>query len=114
VASGCCASLSASFKRRLTIQTLSKADDGQGGFVETWIDGDDVWGSIEPLSGFQKYQAMQMQTPLTHKIVLRYRKDITTAIRLKYDERIFWVREVLNQEEANRFLTLKVNERFTA
>ncbi|CAN5262594.1 phage head closure protein [soil metagenome] len=100
-----------SLRHRLTIQTLSKVSDGQGGYAETWSDGQTVWASIEPLKGYERLQAMQMQTPVTHKIVIRYREGVTTASRFLLGERIFWVKEVINESERNRFLNIKAIER---
>ena len=63
------------------------------------------------LKGFERFQAMQMQTPVTHRIVMRYRPDVTTNSRFMFGTRIFWVQEVLNTEERNRFLIIKAIER---
>jgi SPP1 family predicted phage head-tail adaptor len=99
--------------KRVTIQSASQISDGQGGFTETWSDGASVWAWIQPVKGYEKFQASQTQTPLSHKIVTRYRTDITTASRLKYGDRIFWVKEVINRDEANQFLDIRALERAT-
>ena len=98
-------------KHRVTIQGPAKVSDDQGGFTESWEDGADVWASIEPLKGYEKFQAQQMQAPVTHRIVMRYRTDVTTASRLKHRDRVFWVKEVINRSEENRFLIIKAIER---
>jgi SPP1 family predicted phage head-tail adaptor len=103
--------LPAKMDKRVTIQNVSQATDNQGGFTETWPDGASVSAWIQPMKGHERFQAMQMQTPMTHKIVMRYRTDVTTASRLKYGSRIFWVREVLNPDEAGHFLEIKAQER---
>jgi head-tail adaptor len=72
--------LASDFRHRLTIQTVSKVSDGQGGFTETWTDGATVWGFITTLKAYQRFQAMQLQTPATHKIIVRYNQAITTSI----------------------------------
>jgi SPP1 family predicted phage head-tail adaptor len=96
---------------RVTVQTAVQVSDGQGGFTETWTDGPTVWASIEPLKGYERVQAMQTQSPQTHKITVRYTPDITSASRLKFGTRVFGVKEVLNTEERNRFLVIKAIER---
>ncbi len=111
MASTCCASLAASLKKRVTIQNPTSVSDGQGGFTETYADGATVSASITPAKGYEKYQAMQAQTPITHEILMRYRADVTTASRLKYSTRVFWVQECLNVDEENRFLKIKAVER---
>jgi SPP1 family predicted phage head-tail adaptor len=98
-------------KFRVTIQSETQSSDGQGGFTSSWVDGDTVWASIEPLKGWERMQAQQMQTPVTHKLVMRYRSDVTTETRLKYGSRLFQVKEVINQDENSRFLIIKAIER---
>ena len=98
-------------KHRLTIQNPVQTGDGQGGFTETFPDSATVHASIEPVKGYERFQAMQMQTPVTHKIVMRYRTDVTTASRLKFGTRVFWVKEALNVGEESRFLEIRAVER---
>jgi len=99
-------------KHRVTIQTVSRASDGQGGFTETWNDVTDVWVSIEPVKGWERYQAQQLETPVTHKIMMRYR-SLSTKDRLVYGARTFIIKEVLNVNEENRFLQIKAMEKQT-
>lgn len=107
----CCDNLAATFRHRVIIQTSTQVSDGQGGFTEMWTDGGTVWASVETLKAYQRFQAMQLQTPATHKLVMRYRADVNSGIRLKFGVRLFWVQEVINVEMRNRYLILQVNER---
>lgn len=88
-------------KHRMTLQAESKTEDGQGGFGTEWEDEADVWAQIEPLKGYERMQAMQMQSPITHRVLLRWRRGLTTAKRLRYGGRIFEIKEIINLEEAN-------------
>lgn len=108
----CCDYLPATFRKRLTLQAKGQpVSDGQGGREETWDDVATVSASLDPVKSYERYQAMQMQTPVSHKIVMRYRPDVTTASRFRLGDRIFWVKEVINQGEQNRYLTIKAIER---
>lgn len=107
----CCASLVAGMNKRVIIQNPVQVSDSQGGYTETFPDVATISASIEPVKAWERYQAGQMQTPVTHKLVCRYRDDITTASRLKFGTRVFWVREVINENENNRFLIIKAIER---
>ena len=100
----------ATLRKRLTIQTVSRVSDGQGGFTETWIDGATVSASIDPVKAYERFQAMQMAMPISHKIVMRFTKGVTDATRLKYGDRIFSVKEVINEGELSRFLLIKAIE----
>lgn len=99
------------FRKRVTVQNASRVSDGQGGFTESWPDGSTVWAAVEPLKGYEKFQAMQMQSPQTHKVTMRYTAEVTAASRLTLQGRVLWVKEVLDVEERNRFLIIKAEER---
>src|SRR5665213_2864274 len=96
--------------RRVTIQQVSETPDGQGGFTEAWADVATVWASINPAKGWEKMQAMQLQTPITHKLVIRYRTGLTTKHRLLFGTRIFNIKEILNPGESNFSLNLQCVE----
>lgn len=102
--------ITARMNRRVTLQRVSQTSDGQGGFTDVWVDVAGLWAAIEPLSGFEKLQAMQMQTPMTHKVTMRYRADVSTKDRLAYGSRLFHIKEALNLEENGYFLRLKCVE----
>jgi SPP1 family predicted phage head-tail adaptor len=106
-----CTYLPATFRKRLTIQEVTKSSDGQGGFTDQWNDLQDVSASVEPLKAYERFQAMQMQTPITHKIVMRYHPTLTTTARLRLGDRVFTVKEIINVEERNAYLVIKAIER---
>ncbi|WP_435007991.1 phage head closure protein [Tundrisphaera lichenicola] len=106
----CCEGFAASLRHKVVIQSVSQVTDGQGGFTETWADGATVWCSITPIKAYERVQAMQMQTPVSHKIVMRYRSDVTTANRLRFGSRVFEVKEAINVEERGRILQIKALE----
>ncbi len=105
-----CDNPAAALKKRVTIQNRSLSADGQGGFTELWANASTVWCSIEPVKGWERFQAMQAATPVTHKIVMRFNRTLSTASRLMYGDRYFEVREVLNRNEGNRFLDVRAVE----
>jgi SPP1 family predicted phage head-tail adaptor len=111
VARACAKYAPAAMRHRVTIQSVSRASDGQGGFTETWADGATVWASVEQTKAWEKFQAMQEQTPVVWAVTLRYRADVTTASRLKYGTRILWVKEVINVSEDDAFLAIQAIER---
>jgi SPP1 family predicted phage head-tail adaptor len=105
------ANLVATFRKQVTIQSKSTVSDGQGGSTETWNDGSTVWASIEPLKSYERFQAMQMQVPQTHRITMRYTDEVTAASRIRYGDRIFWVKETNDPQERQRFLIVMALER---
>lgn len=102
--------LPAQMKRRVSIQSITLSSDGQGGQTESWATDATVWAAIEPMKGFEKFQAAQLQTPLSHKVTMRYRTGVTTSKRLLYGSRVFDIKEVINVNEDGNFLELKCIE----
>lgn len=97
--------------KRVAIQVDTQTPDGQGGFTSSWATIATVWASINPVKGYEKFQAGQLQTPVTHDILIRYRSGIITANRLLFNSRIFEIKEIINQNEDNVFLKLKCLEK---
>ena len=99
-----------SLKHRVTIQNPTYEADGQGGFTETWEDAVTVWASMETVKSFERYQAMQMQVPISHKMIVRYTTELSESSRIKFGTRYFSVKEVINKDNDNRYLFVKAIE----
>lgn len=93
-------------KKRVTLQAPARVSDNQGGYTESFTSVATLWASIEPANGYEKFQAGQNETPITHKVLMRYDSRITTAKRLLYGSRVFEIKECLNIKEENAFLKL--------
>ena len=77
---------------------------------EEWEDIATTWASINPISGKEYYSAETINSDLTHKIRLRYRKGITPDMRVIYNDRIFYIISVINEYEKNTMLQLMCRE----
>lgn len=100
-------------RHRLTIEEEARVADGGGGFAVTWSElstDPTVWGAVVPLSGREVLQAQQLATPVTHKVTIRHRSDVTAAMRLKLGTRAFNIRAVINVDERDRWLELMCEE----
>ena len=97
-------------RHRVIIQERQRTSDGAGGYTEAWVTFKNAWCSIQPATGYEKYQAQQMQTPISHKIKMRYQSGITTKHRILFGTRIFDLKEVLNENEEGAFLRIKAIE----
>lgn len=96
--------------KRVTLQSVSRASDGQGGFTESWADTATVWAAFAPASGYEKMIAGQMKSEISHNVLMRYRPGVTTKMRIAWGARTFDIKEVINVDEANRTLKLKCVE----
>lgn len=95
-----------SLRQRVTIQTLTKTADGIGGWTQSWATLATVWADLFPLSGREIYSQGQVQSPVTHKCVIRYRDDVTTKHRVSYNGNPYNIRAVLNLNERSEWLEL--------
>lgn len=77
---------------------------------EEWNDIVTTWASINPISGREYYQAETINSDLTHKVRLRYRRGITPDMRILYKDRIFHIVSVINEYEKNAILQLMCRE----
>lgn len=96
--------------KEITIQSNTQTTDSQGGYTESWATLATDWADIQPASGFEKFQANQLQAKITHNIIIRYRSDVTAANRILYGSRTFAIKEVINMSEANTYLKIKAVE----
>lgn len=93
-------------RHRVSIEQRARTSDGAGGHTAAWSEYTAAWCSISPYRGYQKFQAMQLETPITHKIKMRYQSGITTDMRIIFDSRKFDIKEVINVDERNLVLEI--------
>lgn len=100
-------------RQRIQLQSKTTSSDGGGSAaVTTWTTFATVYGSIDPQSGQQQMFGDQLQEPITHKITLRYRRDLTFKNRIVYsfvngdttDTRYFNIRRVINVDNRDKYL----------
>lgn len=96
-------------RHRIEIQKPVEVENPQGEPVKSWELVDTVWASIDPISANERFTALQVMGEVTHQIGMRYRQ-IDTAWRLKYGQRVFNIDSSLNYEERNVRLTILARE----
>lgn len=73
-----------SLKERITIQQKTTTADGQGGRSTAWGTLATVWASVVPLTMGEKLQAAAIGSTLAYTVTVRYREDITPAMRIAW------------------------------
>lgn len=97
--------------KRVTLQYKTRVADGMGGFTETWTDAATVSAAIWPTSAKEMVQANSTTMVVSHRIRIRYRRDIKGSWRVKFGNRYFAiVGGPINPEEKNEWLDLMVKE----
>lgn len=69
-------------RERVTVQQFTETRNGIGAAVKSWSDVAEVWAEVRTPSGRELMAAAQMHSVLTHMITIRYRDDITAAMRV--------------------------------
>jgi len=77
-----------------------------GGSNDVWNTVDTVWASIWPVSATETIAANASSMVSTHRIRMRYRKDIKANWRVKYHNTYFNVVSILDLNMAHRELEI--------
>ncbi len=99
-------------RKQVAIQQEQPTPDGAGGYALTWTTLATTWADISPISGTEVFTSGHLEGHVTHKVTMRWRSDITITsdMRLLYNNRIFNILTVMNNDERNRFAELLVEE----
>jgi SPP1 family predicted phage head-tail adaptor len=100
-------------RHRITFQQENRTDDGAGGGDLSWTDiagVPTVWARVEPVSTGEALRAMQLQSGITHRITLREKTEITTAMRIVFEGRYFNIRGIRHIEERGRWTEITAEE----
>ena len=74
----------ADLNQRVTLEQRSASVDALGQGVETWSTLATVWAAAQPLRGREFFAAGAMQSEATVRIRIRYRTDVTGAMRVQW------------------------------
>lgn len=77
-------------RARVTIQNRTVVRDALGAARESWADVATVWAEVVPVSG-QERLVSSADVPLataTHRVMIRYRDDVTPLSRLVWAGRV--------------------------
>ncbi len=100
-------------KHDLVIQAENPTTDAGGGQTDPWASPTvvgTVRACIDPLKGFERLRSMQLEAPVSHKITMRYRNDVTAKNRLLFGTRLFNIRAAINVGERSKWLEIMADE----
>jgi SPP1 family predicted phage head-tail adaptor len=96
--------------RRLVLEAPVEVDDGAGGVTRSYQTVATIWAQVTPVRARAEVAADSLATLVTHRIVVRAPRAITTLNRFSDGARIF--RVVAFRETADRrFLEFDAEER---
>jgi SPP1 family predicted phage head-tail adaptor len=97
-------------RHRLILEAPAESGDGGGGVVRSWQAVAAVWARLEPLGAATTTHADAPVNRATHRLVLRWRSDLTTGHRFVAGARIFAITGLADPDERRRFLLATVEE----
>lgn len=92
---------------------VQKAKPGKNEFGEpdnVWEDVASIRASISPVSGREFMAVMQPHSEVTHKIVIRYNRNVTPQMRVVFGSRVFDILHIIDPWEMHQQMTLMCRE----
>jgi SPP1 family predicted phage head-tail adaptor len=97
-------------RHRVTFQ--KRGIDPATGGLTGWADYVTVWAKVEDLSGRDYFQAQMLgeASQVTSRITVRWRSDIDPHMRIKFGNRLFDIKTILNPDGRRRLLQIMCAE----
>lgn len=94
-------------RHRVTLQRRVTARDAFGGVTDTWKTvAEHIPAEIVPLSGREFIAAHATQAGVTARITIRWRNDVTAAMRILHDGAAYNIKAVLPDPTLRRHISL--------
>lgn len=100
-------------RHRITILTKVEVEEANGAAtLPIYNEIVTVWGSVESIAGLTRIDTKQIGEEITHRITIRYFKNLTSEHWLKFKNRNFVIKNIKNIDERNQYLEIMVQEVF--
>lgn len=86
-------------RHRLILEALSTSADGGGGVADVWQEVATIWAALTPARSFAESRGGKPEAQMGHKVLMRYRPDLTATMRFRAGQRIFLIQAIRNVEE---------------
>ena len=96
--------------RRLVLEAPRDVPDDIGGVVRAWEFVDVVWARVYLLSGARRFEGEREESTTTHAITIRWRQDVTGAMRLRDGTRIYAILAAADGDDRRRTLNCRCIE----
>ena len=97
--------------QRFVLERPVTTPDGFGGQLTTWESQGAIWAAAQPVSADDAVRGGQRDEDVTHRLVVRHRRDLLAGARLRRGSRTLQVRTVRDADERGRYLVIEARER---
>jgi SPP1 family predicted phage head-tail adaptor len=98
------------YRHRVTIEQKTETKNEFGTRVPSWVALATVWARVDTLNGNEKYVSARHLETASVVVEIRYRADITAAMRVVYGPRTLEISAVIDVGERRRELKLLCKE----
>ena len=95
---------------RVVLEEPLETPDGIGGVVRGFAPRIALWARLEPATATERTEADRGGAALTHRLTLRWRGDLTTAMRFAVGARRFAIHGWFDPDGRRRDLVVRVKE----
>jgi SPP1 family predicted phage head-tail adaptor len=81
-----------------------------GTMTTTWSDWGSVWAAIWPLSAKEYVLHSQETMEVTHRIRIRFRNEVGPSFRIKFGNKYYQIKSIVNPGTENKVLDLLCKE----
>lgn len=103
--------LPGALRSRAALESRTDTPDGAGGGTAQWTTLAMLWVNLKPQRATDAYPSQGLRQTVTHTITLRYRTDITNAMRFRIGTRVFDINAVHDPDERRVRLQCACEER---
>jgi SPP1 family predicted phage head-tail adaptor len=89
---------------------MTRVTDGQGGWTTSWATFAEVWAKIEPKSARQNWKTDKLEHGVSHIVTIRNLDDVTSEMRILFDDRYLHIRGHRIIDEKRFFMELNCEE----
>jgi len=94
----------------IVIQSISRTADGGGGYTNSWATAQSIYAHVRQLSGSEPYTQGQLSSEGRWQFTARYVAGVTPTHRISWNSKIFNIREIINDDERDKYLIINAEE----
>ena len=99
--------------KRITFLAIAPVEDAMHQSKMQWTPVHTVWATVKPYKSSEAAFMSKRKPEVTHRFYVRYRKDLTADMRIRYGERLFEIAgPPLDIDEKHELLEIQAEEVF--
>lgn len=101
---------SGELRDKVGLLAQTNVNDPQWGPTPQWVEVATIWAGVTPLAASEKFQQDGVQSVVSHRVVIRWRTDLTSKHRLRYRGRTLDIVGVHDPDGRRRELVVEAKE----